>query len=300
MNETKSLFSFGYYSSSLQTALFSDNVFHDSYAKELIDENIIKNSLRLNEIGSEKLMSNFSLNYLHKDIEKSIYLDLANFYFDNEKYRYALKWFSKIRDSDVPKNEINRYSFNKAYTLFSAKKFKKSKSYFEKIKNVHKYESDAHYYLGYISYQLDDYDSAVESFRNVSNNKQRENLTFFQVEMNFRLGRFEKAIELGLKELKSIKEELLISEITSETALPSPPIILCSSNVTINFLSEILLTSCFLSIGFIVCILITAVLIFFSSSFLATSKLSCTIEPHEKIVTSKPSFNLIDLPISKL
>ena len=32
--------------------------------------------------------------------------------------------------------------------------------------------------------------------------------------MNFRLGRFEKAIELGLKELKSIKEELLISEIS--------------------------------------------------------------------------------------
>ena len=91
LNETKSLYSFGYYSSSLQTALFSDNVFHDSYAKELIDENIIKNSLRLNEIGSEKLMSNFSLNYLHKDIEKSLYLDLANFYFDNGKYRYALK-----------------------------------------------------------------------------------------------------------------------------------------------------------------------------------------------------------------
>lgn len=214
LNETKSLFSFGHYTSSLQTALFSDNVFHDSYAKELIDENIIKNSLRLNEIGSEKLMSNFSLNYLNKDIEKSIYLDLANFYFDNEKYRYALKWFSKIRDNDVPKNEINRYSFNKAYTLFSAKKFKKSKQYFEKIKNVNKYESDAYYYLGYISYQLDDYDSAVESFRNVSNNKQRENLTFFQVEMNFRLGRFEKAIELGLKELKSIKEEILISEIS--------------------------------------------------------------------------------------
>ena len=214
LNETKSFFSFGYYSSSLQTALFSDNVFHDSYAKELIDINIIKSSLRLNEIGSEKLMSNFNLNYLHKDIEKSIYLDLANFYFDNEKYRYALKWFSKIKDSDVPKNEINRYSFNKAYTLFSAKKFKKSKPYFEKIKNVNKYESDAYYYLGYISYQLEDYDSAVESFRNVSNNKQRENLTFFQVEMNFRLGRFEKAIELGLKELKSIKEALLISEIS--------------------------------------------------------------------------------------
>ncbi|MBK77791.1 MAG: hypothetical protein CMC88_01530 [Flavobacteriaceae bacterium] len=214
LNETKSFFSFGYYSSSLQTALFSDNVFHDGYAKELIDINIIKNSLRLNETGSEKLMSNFSLNYLHKDIEKSIYLDLANFYFDNEKYRYALKWFSKIKDSDVPKNEINRYSFNKAYTLFSAKKYKKSKSYFEKIRNINKYESDTHYYLGHISYQLEDYDSAVQSFKNVTKNEQKKNLAYFQVDMNFKLGRFEKAIELGLEELKSIREALFISEIS--------------------------------------------------------------------------------------
>ena len=214
LNETKSFFSLGYYSSSLQTALFSKNIFKESYANELIDLKIIKNSLRLNETGSEKLMSNFSLNYLHRDIEKSIHLDLANYYFDNEKYRYALKWFSKIKDSDVPKNEINRYSFNKAYTLFSAKKFKKAKSYFEKIKNINKYESDAYYYLGHISYQLEDYDSAAESFRNVSNQDQRKNLKFFQVDMNFKLGRFEKAIQLGLEELKYLKKAPLISEIS--------------------------------------------------------------------------------------
>ena len=214
LNETKSFFSLGYYSSSLQTALFSKNIFKENYANELIDLNIIKNSLRLNETGSEKLMSNFSLNYLHRDIEKSIHLDLANYYFDNEKYRYALKWFSKIKDSDVPKNEINRYSFNKAYTLFSAKKFKKAKSYFEKIKNINKYESDVYYYLGHISYQLEDYDSAAESFRNVSNQDQRKNLKFFQVDMNFKLGRFEKAIQLGLEELKYLKKASLISEIS--------------------------------------------------------------------------------------
>ena len=214
INETKTLFSSGYYSLSLQTALFSDNVFNENYTNEFVDLNILKNSLRLNETGSEKLISNFSLNYLNNDIEKSINIDLANYYFDNEKYRYALKWYSKIKDSEVPKNEKNRYNFNKGYTLFSAKKFKRSKSYFEKIKNVKKYESDAHYYLGHISYQLEDFDSAAESFKNVSKNEQKKNLAYFQVDMNFRLGRFEKAIELGIQELKSVKQTLLISEIS--------------------------------------------------------------------------------------
>ena len=212
--ESKILFSLGYYSFSLQTTLFSHNVFKESHMNEFFDLNIVKNSLRLNETGSEKLMSNFSLNYPHNDLEKSINLDLANYYFDNEKYRYALKWFSKIKDNQVPKNEYNRYSFNKGYTLFSAKKYKRAKSYFEKIKNVKKYESDAYYYLGHISYQYEDYDSAVESFKNVSKNDQKKNLAYFQVDMNFRLGRFEKAIQLGIKELKSIKDSSLISEIS--------------------------------------------------------------------------------------
>ena len=214
INDTNRLFSDGYYSFSLQTALFSYNVFNENYTNEIIDLNILKNSLRLNETGSEKLMSNFSLNYLNNDIEKSIILDLANYYFDTEKYRYALKWYSKIKDSEVPKNEKNRYNFNKGYTLFSAKKFKRSKTYFEKIKNVKKYESDAHYYLGHISYQLEDYDSAAKSFKNVSKNEQKKNLAYFQVDMNFRLGRFEKAIELGVQELKTIKQTILISEIS--------------------------------------------------------------------------------------
>ncbi len=212
--ESKRLFSLGYYSFSLQTTLFSHNVFKESHMNEFFDLNVIKNSLRLNETGSEKLMSNFSLNYPHNNLEKSINLDLANYYFDNEKYRYALKWFSKIKDNQVPKNEFNRYSFNKGYTLFSAKKYKRAKSYFENIKDVKKYESDAYYYLGHISYQLEDYDSAVESFKYVSKNDQKKNLAYFQVDMNFRLGRFEKAIQLGIQELKSIKDSSLISEIS--------------------------------------------------------------------------------------
>jgi len=214
IDESKNLFSLGYYSFSLQTTLFSNNVFKESDVDEFVDLNIIKNSLRLNETGSEKLMYNFYLNYPNNNLEKSINLDLANYYFDNEKYRYALKWFLKIKDSQVPENKFNRYSFNKGYTLFSAKKYKRAKSYFENIKNVNKYESDAHYYLGHISYQLEDYDLAVESFKNVSKNEQKKNLAYFQVDMNFRLGRFEKAIQLGVKELNSIKETSLISEIS--------------------------------------------------------------------------------------
>jgi len=214
INESKKLFSLGYYSSSLQTGLFAKNVLSGDDINEFVDSNLIKNSLRLNDVGSEKLISNFYLKYPNNNLEKSINLDLANYYFQNEKYRYALKWFLKIKDNQVPQNQLNKYNFNKGYTLFSANKHKKAKPYFEKVKNDKKYESDAHYYLVHISYQLEDYNSAVESFENVSKIEQKENLEYFQADMNFRLGRFDKAIQLGVNQLSSIKDISLISELS--------------------------------------------------------------------------------------
>ena len=127
----------------------------------------------------------------------SINFDVANYYFNNEKYRYALKWFSRVSVNQVPKASIDEYNFNKGYTLFSAKKYKQAKQYLERAKENKVYESDAHYYLGHIAYQLEDFDEAASQFSYISNKAQKENLYYFQADMNFRLGRFEQAITLG-------------------------------------------------------------------------------------------------------
>ena len=72
----------------------------------------------------------------------------------------------------------------------------------EKVNDNKTYESDAHYYLGHIAYQLEDFDGALTSFSNISNPLQKENLNYFQADMNFRLGRFKQAIDLGKEALK--------------------------------------------------------------------------------------------------
>ena len=82
-----------------------------------------------------------------------------------------------------------------------------AKTLLENVKFNSKYESDAHYYLGHIAYQLEDYAVASTSFNRVSKKDQQENLGYFQVEMNFKLGRFEKAIQLGEKEIHNTNVE---------------------------------------------------------------------------------------------
>ena len=71
---------------------------------------------------------------------------------------------------------------------------------------VPQYRYDASYYLGYIAYQLEDYDAAVENFNKVTTEQGDTTVGYFQADMNFKLGRFEKAIALARKSLVNANE----------------------------------------------------------------------------------------------
>ena len=175
-------------------------------------------SLRLNTPGTEKKLKTFLLDFPTSWYGVSIPFDLANYYFDNGKYSYSLKWFRKVKESDVAKPMLPKYYFKKGYTEFLTKRYKSAQTLLEKVKNNPEYESDAHYYLGHIAYQLEDYDGASQSFGKVSNPKQQNDLGYFKVDMNFKLGRFEQAIALGEAELaKTSDNQSELSKIVGES-----------------------------------------------------------------------------------
>lgn len=206
------LFGLSYYPTAWQYSIFEEDIYTNVSIKEKVAFNKLSNALRLNYSGAEKMLSQFKEDFFNIYNSKNIDFDIANFYFQNEKYRYALKWFNRISEKDVPKIELDLYYFNKGYTLFSAKNYKKARVLLEMVKNNKDYESDAHYYLGHISYQLDDYDGALKSFQSISEANKKDDLLYFQADMNFRLGRFRNAIELAKKSLlnknKNLKSEL--------------------------------------------------------------------------------------------
>ena len=194
-------FGLGYFPASWQASVFADDAYASAEEQQQNQFNLLSNALRLNYSAAEKMLMQFKSEYPNANESATIDFDVANYYFNNEKYRYALKWFSRVSESQIPKLEIPVYNFNKGYTLFSAKRYIQAKPYLEKVKNDKEYESDAHYYLGHIAYQLDDYDTAVSEFSDISDPDQKENLNYFQADMNFRLGRFKQAIELAKKVL---------------------------------------------------------------------------------------------------
>ncbi|CAN0605637.1 unnamed protein product, partial [Ectocarpus sp. 12 AP-2014] len=105
---------------------------------------------------------------------------------------------------------MDKFNFNYGYSLFSSRKTKEAEKYLEKVTTSQVYGSQAKYYLGYISYQQDDYETANQRFDQITDQDVlEEKLSYYQADMNFKLGKFEEAIALAKKQLpKSDRREV--------------------------------------------------------------------------------------------
>ncbi len=167
-------------------------------------------AIRLNQIGADRLMEDFVERYPTSTKRNSAFLDVADYYFETGKYPYALKWYGKVDQSSMSKSDQERFYFNNGYALFSSKKGKEAEGYLSKVANSPTYGSQAKYYLGFMAYQNDDYEAANERFDQITDQDLlEEKLSYYQADMNFKLGNFEKAIDLGKKQLpKSDRKEI--------------------------------------------------------------------------------------------
>jgi len=167
-------------------------------------------AIRLNQLGADRLMEDFVANYPTSTKRNSAFLDVADYYFETGKYPYALKWYKKVDQGVLSRKEKERFNFNTGYALFSGKNSREAERYFNKVITSEQYGSQAKYYLGYIAYQNDDYEEANERFDQITDQDAlEEKLSYFQADMNFKLGNFEKAIDLAKKQLpKSDRREI--------------------------------------------------------------------------------------------
>ncbi|MGK0386803.1 MAG: tetratricopeptide (TPR) repeat protein, partial [Patiriisocius sp.] len=177
-------------------------------------------AVRLNQQDADQLMESFVANYPTSIKRNSAYINVANYYFDNGKYAYAQKWYSKVDASSLSSAESERFNFNYGYAFFKAKQFTQAKKYLNTVSDSKTYGAQAKYYLGFIAYEGDDYEEANELFNEVKDNKRyNKDLSYYQADMNFKLGRFQEAIDLGTAQFdrSSPKEKSELSKIIGES-----------------------------------------------------------------------------------
>lgn len=177
-------------------------------------------AVRLNQQGADRLMEDFVKKYPTSTKRNSAFADVAEYYFETGKYPYALKWYNKVDQKALSHGEMDKFNFNYGYSLFSSKKTRKAEQYLNKVSNSPVYASQAKYYLGYISYQQDDYEEANERFDQITDQDLlEEKLSYYQADMNFKLGKFEEAIALAKKQMTKgdRKEKSELSKIIGES-----------------------------------------------------------------------------------
>ena len=189
-------------------------------------------AVRLNQQGADRLMEDFVVEYPTSTKRNSAFLDVADYYFENGKYPYALKWYRRVDQNSIPRNEVDRFTFNMGYALYASRKPKEAERYLNRVANSPVYGSQAKYYLGFIAYQQDDYEGANERFDEITDPELLgEKLAYYQADLNFKLGNFEEAIRLAeeylsranrqeISELNKIIGESYFNLEQYETAIP--------------------------------------------------------------------------------
>ncbi len=113
-------------------------------------------AVRLNQLGADRLMEDFVEQFPTSPRRNSAFADVADYYFENGRYPYALKWYGKVDRGSLDRKERERFDFRMGYALFNSDKPEAAEPYLQRVSNSSEYGSQAKYYLGYIAYQQDD------------------------------------------------------------------------------------------------------------------------------------------------
>ncbi|SFS60111.1 tetratricopeptide repeat protein [Lutibacter maritimus] len=177
-------------------------------------------AIRLGQQNADELMQNFVDKYPTSTKRNGAFLDIAEYYFKTGNYSYAAKWYSKVKTTNLSIKKEEEFNFNYGYSLFATKNFKEAQSYFLNLLDSQEYGARAKYYYGYIAYDSDDYTTADKYLGEVADNSSfKTDVSYYLADMNFKLGKFDKAIENGLPLLKNAKgvEHSEISKIVGES-----------------------------------------------------------------------------------
>jgi tetratricopeptide (TPR) repeat protein len=160
-------------------------------------------AIRLGQTDADDLMRLFFEKFPTSTKRDNAFLEVGNYYFNNGRYAYALKWFSRVDNSNLNSFNNEEFTFKKAYALFAVGSFSNSKKYFSQLLNSSIYGAQAKYYYGYMAYRDDDYAEADKYLNQVANDeKYDDDIPYYMANIKFKTGKFQESIDAALPLLK--------------------------------------------------------------------------------------------------
>lgn len=155
-------------------------------------------AIRLNQAEADKKMLTFIEENPNSSKKNRAFFDIANYYFANTKAAYALKWYKKVDTQKISNEDNKELNYKMGYCFLVTKNYILAKDKFIQLINDAKYGNDSRYYYGYIAYKLEDYGLAESTLKEIeSNETYRLEISYYLLDINFKVGNFEKCIIIG-------------------------------------------------------------------------------------------------------
>ena len=150
-----------------------------------------------NRTESIILFEKWLTNYPTSIKKNEALVELGNLNFEMQNYKTALEWFEKVDEKSIS-SDVDKFYFQKAFCFYKANYKKEATNNFYKVIDSETFGAQSKYYLGFMAYENDNYKVANLQFNQIQNDvKYKEKMTYFQADINFNLGEFQKAIDLA-------------------------------------------------------------------------------------------------------
>lgn len=164
--------------------------------KSQAELNYAKLAVQLDKPDGEKLILDFVRRYQPDPIANEALLEIANYYFDDNKLEKAVEYYKRIPTSSLSREEKAEVNFRLGYAYFVQKDFTQAKRYFSTSKDVDgEFYYPTNYYLGMIQFFEGNYDAAVRQFRIVERSSTYKNdVPYYLTQIYFAQRRYNELI----------------------------------------------------------------------------------------------------------
>jgi len=129
-------------------------------------------SIELFRPDAEEEMKTFIRKYPESNNIQMAYLQLGRQNYRNKKYKEALTWFEKIDAYQLERRDITEFHFKMAYSYFQLQQYEKARKHFYEIIDVEgDYKAPSKYYYSHIAYLNKNYQTALEGFKELKDNR---------------------------------------------------------------------------------------------------------------------------------
>lgn len=164
---------------------------------------IAYSALNLSNDDAEALTENFLQQYPSHPKAQLAYYELANFYYNTNKYNKAADYYERVNPAALTPAQRDEVDFNLAYTYFSNKDFDKALERFNRLKrSSNRYSFAASYYAGYIYFNKGEYDQAAYDLQRAEQNEAyTAAIPPLMANIYYRQGQYDKLISYAEQKL---------------------------------------------------------------------------------------------------